>query len=135
MVESDMGLDSSGTTLGSLSRRQLWLLNQRIRQLVGIAAGTGRTDLREEGPTLRNRRTDGVGRLPGSNTVKDAVDQSVPCTGGDVIVDASVRQYVHAPLQDRNEDQDAREAFRLVQSVLVERLLGAQSHFMRHALA
>ena len=42
---------------------------------------------------------------------------------------------MHAPLQHRDEDQDACTVFRVVQPVLVERLLGAQRHFMGHTLA
>ena len=114
---------------------RLWLLNQPVRQLVGIVAGTGRTHLREKGSACRDRHTDGVGGLSGSNAVDDALHQSVPCPSGDAIIQAFVRQYVHPSLQQRDEDQDACAAFRVVQPVLVKCLLGTEGHFMRHPLA
>ncbi len=75
-----MNRDSNGTWAGSLSRWRLalgiheahrdrapclqqklheycglWLLNQCVRQLVGIVAGTGRADLGEKRAAFRNR--------------------------------------------------------------------------------
>ena len=95
-----MELDSNGTTTGSLSSRELRLLNYPVRQLVRIVAGAGRADLRKKDPALRNRLTDSIGRLSRPNANEDAVDQSVPCTRRDSIVEAFIRQDVHAAFKN-----------------------------------
>lgn len=71
--------------------KPLWFLNQGVRQLVGVVAGTGRTDLREERTALRNRFADGVGRLSGADSVEDATGEAVPCAKRYAIVDAFIR--------------------------------------------
>ena len=58
---------------------------------------------------------------------------SRPMYGANAIINTFVRQYVHASLQQRDEDQDACTASRVVQPMLVESLPCTQGHFLDHA--
>src|SRR5690349_24433389 len=129
-----MNSDSSGSMTGRLSNSALRFLHDPIRQLVRIVAGRSGAHVSQDGSAPFDAGAESSGNIVRLQLRDHGFHDFVPLCNRNLRPDAQIRQYIHAPLQERYHEQDNGTFTGLRNSMMRKSPLGSELQFAAQAV-